>query len=139
MLTWKEIIKTKKGLKTLNGQELMKKATVVLLKEMMPMTKMMLKEMKFSDMMIITGDDGLIYAVHRAQNYSHNPDRLVLLSPKHPYTKLILKSFHDINHRGVAYTVARSRLRYWIPQATKMEDDQNGRRPKWKTTKMEDD
>ena len=22
---------------------------------------------------------------------------------------------------------------------TKMEDDQNGRRPKWKTTKMEDD
>ena len=58
--------------------------------------------------------------VHRARNCSHNPDKLVLLSPKHPYTKLILKSFHDINHRGVAYTVARSRLRYWIPQATKI-------------------
>ena len=24
-------------------------------------------------------------------------------------------------------------------KTTKMEDDQNGRRPKWKTTKMEDD
>ena len=24
-------------------------------------------------------------------------------------------------------------------KATKMEDNQNGRRPKWKTTKMEDD
>ena len=70
----------------------MKKATVLLLSEMMPMTKMMLKEMKFSDMMIITGDDGLIYVVHRAQNYSHNPDKLVLLSPKHPYTKLIATS-----------------------------------------------
>ena len=86
----------------------------------MPMTKMMLKEMKFSNMMVITGDVGFIYVVHRAQKYSHNPDKLVLLSPKHPYTKLVLKSFHDINHRGVAYTVARSRLRYWIPQATKI-------------------
>ena len=27
----------------------------------------------------------------------------------------------------------------WKTTSPKMEDDQNGRRPKWKTTKMEDD
>ena len=36
--------------------------------------QMMLKEMKFGDMMITTGYDGLVYVVHRTRNYSHNPD-----------------------------------------------------------------
>merc|ERR1719369_2478809 len=87
---------------------------------MMPMTREMIKKRKLSALLLNTAYDGLVYVVSRTQNNSYNEDKLVLLSPEHPYTRLILKSFHDINHRGVNHTVARSRLWYWIPQAAKI-------------------
>ena len=112
---WKTAVKWKE-----NAQELMTRARRVLLMQMMPMTREMIKKRKLSTLLLHTACDGLVYVVSRAQNNSYNQDKLVLLSPEHPYTRLILKSFHDINHRGVNHTVARSRLWYWIPQAAKI-------------------
>ena len=51
---------------------------------------------------------------------SWNPDKLIILSPKHPLTAMILRSLHEVDHRGVMHTVARSRIFYWIPQAAKL-------------------
>ena len=56
-------------------------------------------------------------------NNNYNPDKQVLLSPAHPLTRLILKSYHDVSHRGIAHVVARSRINYWIPQAAKIVKD----------------
>ena len=61
-----------------------------------------------------------MYAATRTKQENLNADAIVVLSPKHPVTRLILRSLHEINHRGVQYTVARSRLFYWIPQASKV-------------------
>lgn len=80
----------------------------------------MLKKKKFSDLMVTTNKSGLTCVVSRAQNNSYNPDQLVLLNPDHPWTRMILKSLHEINHRSVSYIVARSRIWYWIPQASKI-------------------
>ena len=98
----------------------LKQAKRQILLHMMPMTKKMLKEKKIPGLMTVTDEDGMVYVVSRVQNHSYNPDKMVLLSPDHPCTRLILKSFHDINHRGVASVVARSRIWYWIPQAAKI-------------------
>ena len=99
---------------------MMEKARKHLLLQMMDSTHEMLKKKKFSDLMVVTGSDGIVYVMSRAQNNNHNPDKLVLLNPDHPCTRLILKLFHDSTHRSVAFTVARSRIWYWIPQATKI-------------------
>ena len=112
MLAWKDKCKV--------NLSMMKKSRKYLLLQMMPSTHEMLTKKKFSDLMVITGSDGIVYVRGRTQNKNHNPDKLVLLNPEHPCTRLILKSFHDATHRSVAYTVARSRIWYWIPQATKI-------------------
>ena len=79
----------------------------------------MLKKNKLSGFIVIK-KDGLYYATTRNKQINLNQDELIILSPTHPVTKKILLSFHNINHRGVQYTVARSRLLYWIPQASKL-------------------
>ena len=79
----------------------------------------MLKTTKLSGF-LIHEKDGLILATTRNKNENLNPEDLVILSPKHPITKMILQTFHNINHRGVQYCVARSRIFYWIPQASKL-------------------
>ena len=79
---------------------------------MMPMTKKMLKEKKNLGLMT-TEEDGMIYIVSRIKNNSYNPDKMILLSPDHPCTKLILKSFHDVSCLGVSGVLM---LWYWIPQ-----------------------
>ena len=90
-----------------------------LLLSMMPATKEMLKTTKLSGMLVYE-KDGLVLASSRNKQESQNPDDLIILSPKHPLTSKILYSFHNVNHRGVKYCVARSRIYYWIPQATKL-------------------
>ena len=46
-------------------------------------------------------------------------EELTVLDPKHPYTKLVLKEYHEIDHGGDDRAVWRSREKYWIPQARK--------------------
>ena len=54
--------------------------------------------------LLITEKDGMVYVASRAQNNINNPDKMLLLSPDHPCTGLILKSMHDIKNRGVNYS-----------------------------------
>ena len=99
---------------------LLKLARRQILLNMMPMTQKMWKDKGMPGLMATTDKDGMVYVMSRVQNNSYYPDKLILLSPDHPCTKLILKSFHDVSHRGVASVVARSRIWYWIPQAAKL-------------------
>ena len=98
--------------------DLIKEAKTAWLKSMMPETREMLKHTKLSGF-IIHEKDGLIYATTRSKQENLNPDDIVILSPSHPLTKKILFSIHNISHRGVQHVVAKSRLFYWIPQASK--------------------
>ena len=99
--------------------DLVKEAKQMLLQSMMPETKKMLEKTKLTNF-IIHEKDGLVMATTRNKQESQNPEDLVVLSPKHPLTEKILYSFHNVNHRGVQYGVARSRIYFWIPQASKM-------------------
>jgi hypothetical protein len=73
-------------------------------KSMMKETKEMLKKTKLPGLMVFESD-GITYVTTRSRQENWNPDKLVVLSPKHPLTKLILRSMHKVNHRGVAHTV----------------------------------
>ena len=86
---------------------------------MMTETRNMLKTTKLSGFIIYEKDE-LIFAASRDKTANHNPDDLIVLSPKHLITKMILRSIHEISHRGVSHGVARSRIFYWIPQAAKL-------------------
>ena len=85
----------------------------------MTATREMLKKTKLSSF-LIHEKNGVVYATTRNEQENLNPEDLVVLSPLHPVTKMILYSFHSISHRGVQHAVARSRIYYWIPQATKI-------------------
>ena len=89
------------------------------IKSMMKETKEMLEKTKLPGLMIFESN-GILYATTRVKQESWNPENLVVLSPKHPLTSLILRSLHEVSHRGVMHTVARSRIFYWIPQAAKL-------------------
>jgi len=69
----------------------------------------MIKTTKLAGLLIFE-KEGIMYAATRTKQENLNADAIVVLSPKHPVTRLILRSLHEINHRGVQYTVARSRL-----------------------------
>ena len=86
---------------------------------MMKETKKMLKTSKLPGFLIFEEDD-IIYAATRVKQESWNPVHLIVLSPRHPVTRLILRSMHEVDHRGVMHTVARSRIFYWIPRAAKI-------------------
>ena len=101
--------------------DLMKEARSLWLKEMMEDTREMLSKKKLSEF-IVYEKDGIVYATTRAKQENLNPDDLVILSPTHPLTRKILTSYHNVNHKGVNNTVARSRIFYWIPQASKIVD-----------------
>ena len=99
--------------------ELMKLARKLWLKSMMESTRKMLEKKTLSGF-IVFERDGIYYATTRNKQVNLNQEELVILSPSHPVTKKILLTLHNTNHRGVQYTVARSRLHYWIPQAAKL-------------------
>ena len=86
---------------------------------MMKSTKEMLQKTKLHGL-IQTEENGIVYVIPRVRQENWNPEKLVVLSPKHELTKLILRSMHDVDHRGVNFTLARSRIFYWIPQASKI-------------------
>ena len=102
--------------KPVDAQKIVKKAWML---SMMPATKEMIKTTKLAGLLTFE-KEGIMYAATRTKQENLNADAIVVLSPKHPVTRLILRSLHEINHRGVQYTVARSRLFYWIPQASKV-------------------
>ena len=79
----------------------------------------MLKETKLPGF-LLHEKNGLVLATTRVKVENQNPENLIVLSPKHPITKMILRDFHTMNHRGVQHCVARSRIYYWIPQAAKL-------------------
>ena len=99
--------------------EAKRKVKAMWLKSMMKETKQMLKRSKLSGLLIFEKDD-IIYATTRVKQENWNPAQLIVLSPRHPVTRLILRDQHEVDHRGVMHTVARSRLLYWIPQAAKI-------------------
>ena len=86
---------------------------------MMPETRKMLKTTKLTGFLVFE-KDGLFFASTRTKQENLNPEALIVLSPHHPVTRKILRSIHEISHRGVQHTVARSRVFYWIPQASKL-------------------
>ena len=47
----------------------------------------------------------------------YDTEELTILNPEHPYTKLVLKKCHEIDHGGDDRAVWRSREKFWIPQA----------------------
>ena len=72
---------------------------------MMKKTKEMLEKTKLPGLMIYE-DDGITYATTRVKQESWNPEKIIILSPKHPLTTLTLRSLHEVDHRGVMNTVA---------------------------------
>ena len=88
-------------------------------RSMMKETKEMLKTTKLSGLLIFE-KESIMYATTRNKHENWNPDEIVVLSPKHPLTRLILRSMHEVDHRGIMHTVAKSRIFYWIPQAGKL-------------------
>ena len=83
---------------------LLEQARKQVLLNMMPTTRKMLKDKNLG--LMTTEEDGMVYVVSRIRNNSYNPDKMILLSPDHPCTRLILKSFHDVSHCGVTSVVA---------------------------------
>ena len=88
-------------------------------RSMMKETKEMMKTTKLSGLLVFEKED-IIYATTRNKTENWNPDEIIVLSPKHALTRLILRSMHEVDHRGVMHTLARSRIFYWIPQAGKL-------------------
>ena len=86
---------------------------------MTPVTKEMLKKTKLSGFLIFE-KEGLVFAKTRNKQENLNPEDIVILSPNHRLSRMILNSYHNIQHKGVKHTVARSRIFYWIPQASKI-------------------
>ena len=89
------------------------------LPKLMKETKNILKTPKLSGLLIFEKDD-VIYATTRVNQENWNPAHLIVLSPRHPVTRLILRGLHEVDHRGVVHTVARSRSIYCISQAAKI-------------------
>ena len=50
----------------------------------------------------------------------YDVEELPILDQNHPYTRLVLKKFHDEGHCGDDRTVWKSRVKYWIPQARRI-------------------
>ena len=50
----------------------------------------------------------------------YDVEELVILDSSHPYTYLVLKSFHDQDHCSDDRTVWKSRNKFWIPQARRL-------------------
>ena len=86
---------------------------------MMSSTREMFQKSRLSGF-IIHEKEVFVYATTRNKQANLNPEDLIVLSPLHPVTRKIVFSYHNISHRGVHHTVARSRIFYWIPQATKL-------------------
>ena len=47
-------------------------------------------------------------------------EELTILDPAHPYTKLVMKECHDIDHGSDDKAVWKSRNKFWIPSARKI-------------------
>ena len=115
---YKQICNFKK-LNPPNDAEIMKIVRKSWLLSMMKETEEMLKVTKLSGFLILK-KEGMMFATTRTKQENYNPDGLIILSPNHPITKKILLDFHEIGHKGIQHSVARSRIYYWIPQATKI-------------------
>ena len=66
--------------------------------------------------------EGIMYAATRTKQENLNADAIVVLSPKHPVTRLILRSLHEINHRGVQ--VHSSKIKTFLLDTTSKQSCQ---------------
>ena len=85
--------------------EAKKKVKEMWFKSMMKETKKMLKTSKLPGLLIFE-KDAIIYATTRVKQENWNPVQLIVLSPRHPVTRLILRGLHEIDPRGVMHTVS---------------------------------
>lgn len=95
-------------------------AETLFLKNAMPKTEQMLKERPIKNFLQTIDENGLIRFQTRITQSKQDAPSLIVLSPHLPIAKKILYSFHCLTHSGVHATVSKSRLFYWIPQATKI-------------------
>ena len=58
--------------------------------------------------------------LNNMMNLGYDVPELVILDPHHPFTKLVLKKFHDERHASDDYVLWRSRTKYWIPNARRV-------------------
>ena len=80
-------------------------------------------EKKFRHLSPRRKDDGVIVVGQRAEIWMHltyNEDDLILLPYNHPFSKLYAEFIHKQDHLGVAATISKIRLKYWIVNLSKM-------------------
>ena len=68
-------------------------------------------------------DDGVIIVGQRAEKWmqlTYNEEHLILIPYHHPFAKLYATFIHKQDHLGVAATVSKIRLKYWIVNLGKM-------------------
>ena len=100
--------------------QLMQISKRCLLQSAMYDTKMMLKQRPLKDFINFTSGEGLKRVKTRMAQQNFNPSSLIVLSHKNPIAKKILFSIHNKDHSGVTAMVAKSRIFYWIPQASRL-------------------
>ena len=80
-------------------------------------------EKKFRRLSPRRKDDGVIVVGQRAEIWMHltyNEDDLILLPYNHPFSKLYAEFIHKQDHLGVAATISKIQLKYWIVSLSKM-------------------
>ncbi len=97
-----------------------KKARILLLQSGIKETERMIKNKPIKTFIQTKDSDGLIRVQTRITQSKQNADSLIVLNPKLPIATKILFSYHCSTHSGVFATVSKSRVFYWIPQATKL-------------------
>ena len=68
-------------------------------------------------------EDGVIVGGQRAEKWMHmtyNEEKLILLPYNHPFSRLYSRFIHYQHHLGVAATISKIRLKYWIVNLSKM-------------------
>ena len=50
----------------------------------------------------------------------YDASELTILDPQHPFTKLVLKQYHEEKHASDDYVLWRSRTKYWVPNARRV-------------------
>ena len=100
--------------------QLMPMSKMCLLQSAMYDTKMMLKHRPLKDFINFTSGEGIRRVKTRMAQQNFNPSSLIVLSHKNPIAKKILFSIHNKDHSGITAMVAKSRIFYWIPQASRL-------------------
>lgn len=67
--------------------------------------------------------DGIIIVGERIPKWlkdNYNQNEYILLPSDHPFTRLYVKSTHEIDHSGIESTLAKIQTKFWIPTVRKL-------------------